>query len=291
VHPLLAAALDADAGTDDFGESVDVVGLDSGFGFDPFAQFVGPRFGAEHPDADRQLVHVDAVGGGLFDHIVEIGGRAADCRRPEVAHQHDLALGVAARSRHHGRAQRFGSVVCAEPAGEESVAVGDLDHVLVGEAAAGEGAFHHLHPDFEVFPGVADHDRLAGGSARSVEADHLGHGNGEQPERIGVPQIGLDRKRQFREVGQCFKIVGREIALLHAAAKEGDVGISVAYDLPQTFELEFAQIVRLHVVKRAQVIVQVKRHFSLVPCWFGLSNIHPPPGKINPFGKKAATPF
>ena len=56
-------------------------------------------------------------------------------RHPEVAHQHDLARGVAGRRRDDRRADAGGRVVEPEPAGEQPVAVGVLENVLLGDPA------------------------------------------------------------------------------------------------------------------------------------------------------------
>ena len=66
-------------------------------------------------------------------------GRDHDDVRLEVADQHDLPLGHAAGDRDDGAAERLGAVVRAEAAGEQAVAVGDMDDVA-GPAAGGADA-------------------------------------------------------------------------------------------------------------------------------------------------------
>ena len=262
VHPVLFAAFDCDPGTDDLGESVDVVGADPGIGLDPFTHLLGPGFGAEDARLERKFAHVDAAGRRLFDHEEEVRGSAADRGGSEVAHQHDLALRIAAGSGNHRRAERLGSVVGAESTGEEAVAVGDLNHIGPVESAAGEGALHHLHPHFEVLPGVGDDNRFPGGAAGSVQTDNVRHRTGEKAERIGVAQIRLDHKRQFAQIRQRTDVVGGKAAFLHAVAEKFDMLVGVFHNPLQAVELEIAQIIFPHVVQRTQIVVQVKRtHF------------------------------
>ena len=130
---------------------------------------------------------------GALDEVQKIGGRAAHGRDAEVFHEHDLPVGVAARSRNHRSAQALGAVVRAQAAGKEAVAVGDLNDVAAMQAAAGQAADDRRGPDVHIFLRVGDDDRLAGGSAGCVQADHVLHGAGEEAEGISVAQIALLR--------------------------------------------------------------------------------------------------
>ena len=91
----------------------------------------------------------------LLGHVAEVegeAGRAAEDGGAEVLHEHELALGVAARDGDDGGAEELGPVVGAQAAGEEAVAVGDLDDVVVGGARPGQGAGHDLGPHVDVVP-------------------------------------------------------------------------------------------------------------------------------------------
>jgi hypothetical protein len=88
----------------------------------------------------------------------------------------------------------------AQPAGKESVTVCILHYVAVVQTTAGEAANHHRGPHLQVGFRVSHYDRLAGGSAGGMQAHHLLHWAGKQPEGIGVPQIGFDRERQLADV-------------------------------------------------------------------------------------------
>jgi len=59
-----------------------------------------------------------------------------------------------------------------------------------------EGAHAAVLPDENVVPGVADHDRFAGGAAGTVETHDVVHRAGEETERILVAQVGFHHERQ-----------------------------------------------------------------------------------------------
>ena len=87
-----------DAGSGDLGEAVDVVGDDAGLALDRLAHLVGPRLGAEDAVAELRVApEVDALLLRLVHDAEEVGGRGGDGGHAEVAHEHDLAFGVAAR--------------------------------------------------------------------------------------------------------------------------------------------------------------------------------------------------
>ena len=98
------------------------------------------------------------------------------------------------------------------------------------QAAGGEGADHDAGPDLQILLGVGDDDGLAGGAAGGVQADHLLHRAGEQAERIGVAQVGLDGERQVRDVVERAQVGRGEAALLHALAEQLHVVVGRAHD-------------------------------------------------------------
>ncbi len=55
-----------------------------------------------------------------------------------------------------------------------------------------------VRPHRQVRRGVADHDRLAGGAGGRVDARQPVPRHGQQAERVGVAEVGLDREREAR---------------------------------------------------------------------------------------------
>ncbi len=200
---------------------------------------------------------------GRFDQVQEVARRAADRGNAEVLHDHELALGVAAADRDHGRAQSLGAVVRPQAAGEEAVAVGVLDDVAAMEPARGEGPDHDLRPDVQIGLRVRNHDRLPGRAGRGVEPDDLFHRAGEEPERIGVAQVRLDRERQLRDVLERDDGSGSHSALVQALPEQGNVIVGAADHRLQALQLDGPQLFPWQVVRRAYGVETAR---GIIPC-------------------------
>ena len=136
----------------------------------------------------------------------------------------------------------FGAVVRAQSAGEQAVAVGVLHDVAVMQTAGGEAAHHHRGPHLQVLLRVSDDDGLAGGAAGGVQAHDLLHRAGEQPEGIGVAQIGLHGEGQQRNVVERADVFGHHPAFVQARAEERHVVVGARDDLAQAAELQRGQL-------------------------------------------------
>jgi hypothetical protein len=124
----------------------------------------------------------------------------------EIGDQLHLSLGHPARHRDHRGAELFGAVVRAEPAGEEPVAIRDVDDVAGAPARRADRACHHGRPHVDVLGRVAHDGRLAGGPRRRMDAHHLLAWHCEHPERVVVAQVDLGRERELAEVRQRFQV-------------------------------------------------------------------------------------
>ena len=91
----------------------------------------------------------------------------------EVADHPHLALGKSARRGDYGAAEPFRSAVEAEAAGEQAVAVGDVQHVAGPRAGGAQAAGDEVSPHIQVVPGVADDGGNPGGTARRMNTDDL----------------------------------------------------------------------------------------------------------------------
>ena len=145
------------------------------------------------PIAQRAGARVEPLARELVADRQHVGRRHHDDVGLEVLDQLDLALGHAARHRHHGAAEALGAVVRAEAAGEQAVAVGDVDEVARPPARGADRARADLGPDLDVGLGVADHRGLAGGARGGVDPHHLLARHGEHAERIVPAQVVLGR--------------------------------------------------------------------------------------------------
>ncbi|OQC03516.1 MAG: hypothetical protein BWX80_02774 [Candidatus Hydrogenedentes bacterium ADurb.Bin101] len=195
MQPMLLGTFIAHARPDDFREAVDVIGLDIRLGLDAFAHFLRPGLGAEYARLEGQFAQVNAHLRGPFEDAQEITRRAAYGGGPEIFHQHDLAVRIAAGNGNDRGAQGFRPVMGAQPAGKQAVTVCVLNDVAPVKPGGGETTDHNVGPYPQVFPGVGDNNRFARSAARSVQPHNFVHGTGKETEGIGIPQVGLYRKR------------------------------------------------------------------------------------------------
>jgi hypothetical protein len=100
------------------------------------AHLVRPRLGAEDSEPQRRGRRVIALPFHLVDDREHVRRGDHDDVRAEVPDQRDLPFGHAAGDRHHRAAKLLRAVVCAQPAGEQSVPVGVVQDVA-GTAARG----------------------------------------------------------------------------------------------------------------------------------------------------------
>ncbi len=134
VRAVLLGALIAHAGAHDLAQAVEVVRLQAEPVLYLAAHVLRPGLRPESADAQLDLVATDAHLLHGLSQMEGIGRRAGDAGRPEVSQQADVLLGVAGGSRQDGRSERFHSVVDAEAAGEQSVAVPYGENVIACEA-------------------------------------------------------------------------------------------------------------------------------------------------------------
>ena len=169
----------------------------------PALASISARIASVHGSAPKmptsRLVErrVDPLAPQLLDQHLHVRGRDHDDVRLQVGDQLHLLLGLAARHRDHGAAGALGAVVRAQAAGEQAVAVGDVDHVARPAAGGADRARHQVGPGVDVLQGVADDGGLAGRARGGMDARHPFPRHREQAERIVVAQVALCREREL----------------------------------------------------------------------------------------------
>ena len=185
-------ALLRDAGTHDLRESVDVDGVHV-----QCAASISARIASVHGSAPKMPMRselrprVNALTFELVDEGEHVRRRHHDDRGLEIADQLHLARRHATRDRDDRAAEPLRAVVRPEPAGEEAVAVGNVDDVARASTGRADGPRHEVRPGVEVVLCVADHRGAPGGAAGSVDAAHVRPRHGEHAERIVVAEIEL----------------------------------------------------------------------------------------------------
>ena len=155
MHAALAGAFAGDARADDLGQAVVFRGDDAPALFQLGAHLLGGALGAEHADAQLQVLQ-GAHLLGHFAHVHGIGRRRHQGRDAKVAHEVDLALGVAGGDGDHGGTHLFPTLVQAERAREQAVAGHILEYVVPTHAHHVHTAGHEVRPGVDVVLRVAD---------------------------------------------------------------------------------------------------------------------------------------
>ena len=168
---------------------------------DPGPHLLRPRLGSEHPGRQRQAAPcVSPASANASPSLIAYDGvQVRICGRRSVMSS-NLARRHPAGHRNDGRAQLDRALVDAEPAGEQAIAVRVVHDRARPGAGRGERPRAHPGPQLDVGPGVGDQRRAAAGAARPVHGDDLVARDGEQAERVVVPQVLLGGGRQAGQV-------------------------------------------------------------------------------------------
>ena len=177
LRPLIFA-LAAHARAHDLGQAVVFGGEDAVAAFEFGAHLLGAGLRAEQAHAQADVLErVHALG--HLGHVKGVAGGGDQHGGAKIAHDVDLAFGVAAGDGDDGAADLLKPAVQAERAGKEGVSEADLRDVVRRNAAGGSDAGDALRPGIQVAPGVAGGDGLARGAAGCVDAHHLAHGHSQ----------------------------------------------------------------------------------------------------------------
>ena len=130
----------------------------------------------------------------------------------------------------------------AEAAGEQAVAVGDLNQGLFGGAGGGQGAGHDFRPDAEVAVGITDDRVFAGRAAGRVQADDFRQRYGEQPVRVVVAHVLLGDERQFADVINRADLFRQQSGFLHLFPIKGNLPVNAAHLLHQPGGLQLSHL-------------------------------------------------
>ena len=129
------------------------------------------------------------------------------------------------------------TVMRSQTSGKESIAVGNLDGVFLGNSCHGQRSRHTLAPNFNISPGVAHYRSLSCGSTAGVNTHNLGLRLCEHAEGIGFPQIILRGKRQLVQVLNATDIPRLQADLLHFFTIMFHIVIDHIHGLYQPFAL------------------------------------------------------
>src|SRR6478735_176353 len=132
-----------------------------------------------------------------------------------------------------------------ETAGEEAVAVGDVDDVAGTAAGEPDRAGHEVGPRVDVGLGVAHHGGTPGGPRARVNAYDLLPRDREHPEGVVGAQVRLGRERHTTHVVERLQVIRMETLGLKGIPIVRDVVVCRPHRPSQTLELQVAQLAHL----------------------------------------------
>jgi hypothetical protein len=134
----------------------------------------------------------------------------------------------------------------AEAAREQPITISVMNDVARQRACAGERARHEIGPAFEVFPGIADHRRLAGCAGGGMQAAQILARDGKHAERVIVPEIRFGCEGKARKVSDRFERLRTDPGAVPFLAVMHNVSIGALQRLPESPGLQRGQCLARH---------------------------------------------
>ena len=224
------------------GFDVNIIGLDAQLALDVAAHLLGPGLGAEDAGLELDLIPQAALVDALGQESGVRGGAAED-GGAEVTHELDLSVRVAGGHGQGQAADLVGAAVQARAAGEEAVAIGNLNDVVRAAARGGDAARHQLRPHVHIVLRIAGDDGAAGGAAGALDAHDVVQRRGEQAVGELVAQVGLLHEGQVFEIVHIADVLGADALGVHARAVDGNVVVFVFHRPAQALGLEGVKLI------------------------------------------------
>ena len=200
-------ALARHAGAHDFGQAVDVDGVQTQIALNLSAHTFAPRLGTKNADLERNFFRWNAPALEFFGNHQRVRRRDHDDFGLEVDDLLHLLFGLTTRHRHHDATRALSAVMRAQAASKHAVAISVVQHVAGATTGRTNRTRHQVGPVVDVVGGVADDDGFASGARRSVQAREFLARHRKQAKRIVIAQIRFGHERKLGQVGQRFQIV------------------------------------------------------------------------------------
>ena len=133
----------------------------------------------------------------------------------------------------------MGTAVEAGAAGEEAVAVADLDNILVGAACGHNGSGAALLPHVDVLLCIESDNALAGCAGSGLDADAVLEICSEQAVGICFTKVVFGQERKFSDIVDTLDVFGFYTLLIHQVSVIGNIVIDVFYLFDNLLILDF----------------------------------------------------
>ncbi len=197
-----------------------------------------PRLRAEDADSQAGLGRVQPLAYEFVGDGQHVAGRHHDDLRLEIADQLHLPLRLPAAERNHRQPRALRAVMRAQAAGEEPVAVADVNLVAAPRPRRADRARHQPCPGVDIGQRIAHHRRLAGRSRRRMDARDALLRHGEHAERIVLPQIRLGGERKSRQVAKRAQVRRMHARRIELGAVRRHVRVRMGKAVPEPLQLQ-----------------------------------------------------
>ncbi len=258
MEPLLCQALHGDTRSHGLCQAIDIEDLVVELLLKLFPEVVGECLCAVDADTQMELAgRIDAHGDGRICDMHGIARRAAEDGRAHLAHDPDLALGVAGRDGYRRASCCLGTIVGTEAAREEAIAIGNLRHIVRSAVGIPDATGEALSPEVQVMLCIGADGRYTGRAGGDMDLAHFGKRHGKHAIRIGIPQVLLRNEGSLLHIIEAGDGIGIKARLVEALLVEGDLLVTLDGGLLDSLELQ-----RLNLVVRQRQDVFLRLHAS-----------------------------
>ena len=140
----------------------------------------------------------------------------------------------------------MGSAMESRSAGEKTVAVADLNHIIRGPAGSHDGSCTAVLPEIQIVLCIECNHTTSRGSAGGLDPHTVPGRAGQKSVRICFSQIILGQERQLLKIIQSLNIRRRHTLLFHQLSVIFVMLIHVCYLLNQALRLQFLDLLHGH---------------------------------------------
>ena len=138
------------------------------------------------------------------------------------------------------------AAVESRPAGEQSVTVADLHHIVFGAAHRHNGTGAAFFPQIHIVLGVVSDHAFAGRTGSGLDTHAVTKRHREHSVRIGLPQIAFGKKGKFVQILNSFDILGFYPFFVHQIPVIRNMIVDVPHLFDQFFRLQRFQLLERH---------------------------------------------
>ena len=160
----------------------------------------------------------------------------------------------------------MGAAIEPGTAGEQAIAIGDMDHILLRAACSDNGAGTTLFPHINIILGIIRNDALARRAGGGLDAHAVGQRAGQHTIGVRLPQVCLGEERQLVQILHAVDILRLDPGFVHQVPVVGHIGIDMLHRLNQLFRLQRPDLLLRHCFDLRLIIVFFAHRITSLYC-------------------------